>query len=94
MKLKRMLFFTLLALAALAATMLALGYEHEANIIAPMIFIPWGGLGVVEYFRGEPIQVTWYRVAAEASSGERLLHLLLSFLLLAAGLGAIIKNAV
>ena len=94
MKLKRLLFAVLLVLAALVVGFSALGYEQFANYLAPLILLPWGSIGVIEYLRGEPIQVTWYRVAAEASLGERLLHLSLSVMLVLVGLGVLIKNAV
>lgn len=94
LKLKRLLFIVLLALAALTVGLSALGYEQLANYVVPLILLPWGSIGIIEYLRGEPIQVTWYRVASDASKGERLLHLMLSVMLILVALGILVKYAV
>lgn len=82
----------LIPLAVLAAGMSAYGYEHEASSVAPILLVLWGSVGVLEYAKGEAIQVTWYRVAPEASNGEKFLHLLLAIILILLGVGILFKH--
>ena len=82
----------IIALALAAVILLFAGYAYQANIIAPFILLPWGLRSVIEYFRGEPIQLTWYTVSSDATNGERKLWLGLSVLILVVGVVVIIRN--
>jgi hypothetical protein len=49
---------------------------------------------VIEFHRGGPIQISWYRVDAGAAKGERFLHLCLAWLLILIGLVVVFRNGV
>lgn len=92
MPLKKLIYWLLIPCAILALGMTLSGYEREALVLVPIILVLWGFVGVLEYVKGEAIQVTWYRVKAEAASGERFLHLLLSVILISVGVGVLFKH--
>lgn len=92
MSLKKLIYWLLIPCALLALGMTASGYEQEASVLVPIILVLWGFVGVLEYAKGEAIQVTWYRVEPEAARGERFLHLLLSVILICVGVGVLFKH--